>query len=121
LHRADFLSFSNAEKQKRGLQKHFDVFSDGANQFQGGCLRDFRNKPFPTRAKIEYYQNVLTVLFHNGMTNNEDDIEVCLRLENVFLPEAGYFGLSAATGGLAGNYNQNNYNNIISSLIKQRS
>jgi hypothetical protein len=24
-------------------------------------MRDFRNKPFPSRVKIEYYQNVLTV------------------------------------------------------------
>jgi hypothetical protein len=30
-----------------------------------------RNKPFPVKAKIEYYQNVLTVLFHNGMSNND--------------------------------------------------
>lgn len=67
-----------------------------------GCLRDFRNKPFPTRARIEYYQNTLTVLFHNGMTNNDQDFEHCIRYENVFLPESGYFGLSAATGGLAG-------------------
>lgn len=35
------------------------------------------------------------------MTNNEQDYEVCLRAENVFLPRNGYFGLSAATGGLA--------------------
>lgn len=70
-----------------------------------GCLRDFRNKPFPTKAKIEYFNNVLTVLFHNGMTNNEQDYEMCLRYENVFLPEEGYFGLSAATGGLAGKSN----------------
>ncbi len=31
------------------------------NQQLGGCLRDFRNKPFPVRAKIEYYQNAITV------------------------------------------------------------
>lgn len=74
---------------------------DGSTQQLAGCLRDFRNKPFPTRAKIEYYDNVLTVLFHNGMTNNEQDYEVCLRAENVVLPKNGYFGLSAATGGLA--------------------
>lgn len=43
-------------------------------------------------------------MFHNGMTqyNDERDYEVCLRNENVYLPEFGYFGLSAATGGLAG-------------------
>ncbi|KAJ3647722.1 hypothetical protein Zmor_019584 [Zophobas morio] len=81
--------------------KQFAHQLDGSNQLLSGCLRDFRNKPFPTRAKIEYYQNILTVLFHNGMTNNEQDYEVCLRAENVVLPKNGYFGVSAATGGLA--------------------
>ncbi|KAG5891661.1 hypothetical protein JTB14_020079 [Gonioctena quinquepunctata] len=81
--------------------KNFDHQNDGTTQQLGGCLRDFRNKPFPTKARVEYYQNILTVLFNNGMTNNEQDYEVCLRAENVFLPKNGYFGLSAATGGLA--------------------
>ncbi|XP_067003335.1 protein ERGIC-53 [Anabrus simplex] len=79
----------------------FDHQNDGTTQLLAGCLRDFRNKPFPTRARITYYQNTLEVLFHNGMTNNEQDMEVCLRAEEVYLPKAGYFGLSAATGGLA--------------------
>lgn len=35
------------------------------------------------------------------MTNSEKDYEVCFRAENVQLPKNGYFGLSAATGGLA--------------------
>lgn len=35
------------------------------------------------------------------MTNNEQDYEMCLRAENVVLPKGGYFGVSAATGGLA--------------------
>lgn len=78
---------------------HFS--SDASTQLLSGCLRDFRNKPFPIRARIEYYQNVLTVLFHSGMTNNNDDYELCIRAENVVLPKNGYFGVSAATGGLA--------------------
>lgn len=41
-------------------------------------------------------------MFHNGMTDSEQDYEICFRQENVFLPSRGYFGLSAATGGLAG-------------------
>ncbi|XP_037871478.1 protein ERGIC-53 [Bombyx mori] len=81
--------------------KVFDHKSDGTTQLLSGCLRDFRNKPFPTRAKIEYYMNTLTVYFHNGMTNNEQDYELCFRAENVVLPRGGHFGLSAATGGLA--------------------
>lgn len=36
------------------------------------------------------------------MTNNENDYEVCLRVENVHLPANAHFGVSAATGGLAG-------------------
>lgn len=83
------------------LSKIIILFSDGTTQAVAGCLRDFRNKPFPTRARIEYYQNILTVLFNNGMTNNEQDYEMCFRAENVYLPKNGYFGISAATGGLA--------------------
>jgi len=38
------------------------------------------------------------------MTNDYADTyyELCLRAENVQLPSKGFFGLSAATGGLAG-------------------
>lgn len=81
--------------------KMYDHQSDGSQQQMAGCLRDFRNKPFPVRAKIEYYNNVLQVMFHSGNSNNEDEYELCLRAENVLLPQHGYFGLSAATGGLA--------------------
>lgn len=76
-------------------------FSDATTQLLSGCLRDFRNKPYPTRARIEYYRNTLTVLFHNGMSNGAEDYEMCLRAEGVILPKNGYFGVSAATGGLA--------------------
>ncbi|XP_076049158.1 lectin, mannose binding protein ergic53 isoform X2 [Oratosquilla oratoria] len=217
----------------------YDHEHDGVSQQLGGCLRDFRNKPFPVRAKIEYYKNILTVrlqqveydftdliedlekraeedeeqltstsaplhywenseqnitrgndevfsegnyiasqmgtdtdeqlspvndevtgsetdgqsagwgswfnvpetttvlpevktenldrqrkvkkkskkmkkkmkkkkikrmkmlMIHNGMTNNEKDYEICMRSENVRLPSNGYFGVTAATGGLA--------------------
>lgn len=42
------------------------------------------------------------MFFHSGNTNNDKDFEICFRTENVHLPKAGYFGVSAATGGLAG-------------------
>ncbi|XP_042224956.1 protein ERGIC-53-like isoform X2 [Homarus americanus] len=41
--------------------KVYDHEHDGLSQQLGGCLRDFRNKPFPVRAKVEYYKNTLTV------------------------------------------------------------
>ncbi|XP_014474951.1 PREDICTED: protein ERGIC-53 isoform X2 [Dinoponera quadriceps] len=81
--------------------KVFDHTSDGSSQQLAGCLRDFRNKPFATRARIEYYKNTLTLMFHNGMTKNEQDYDICFRVDNVVLPKNGYFGISAATGGLA--------------------
>lgn len=40
-------------------------------------------------------------MFNNGLNSNEDDFEMCFRVENVVLPKNGYFGVSAATGGLA--------------------
>lgn len=43
----------------------------------------------------------MQVLFHSGMTASDQEYEMCLRAENVHLPKNGYFGLSAATGGLA--------------------
>ena len=48
---------------------------------------------------------VFQVMFHNGMSNNERDFEMCFRVDNVILPKTGYFGVSAATGGLAGTEN----------------
>lgn len=81
--------------------KNFDHKSDGSTQLLSGCLRDFRNKPFPTRAKVEYFMNTLTVYFHNGQSNNPADYELCFRAEGVTLPRGGKFGVSAATGGLA--------------------
>ena len=38
-----------------------NVFRDGSNQQLGGCMRDFRNRPHPIRAKVRYYNKVLTV------------------------------------------------------------
>ena len=69
----------------------------------GGCLRDFRNKPFPIRLKIEYYKRALTVFYHGGISNEPDasNYEICARVEDIDLPKNGYFGVSAETGGLA--------------------
>ena len=39
----------------------YDHQKDGTTQQLAGCLRDFRNKPFPVKARITYYQNTLTV------------------------------------------------------------
>ncbi|KAH7728699.1 Ile-1 protein [Aphelenchoides avenae] len=80
--------------------RSYDHQTDGAQQVLSGCQRDFRNKPFPVRVKVEYMNNVLTILITDGMTP-QPRYELCLRAENIFLPRHGFFGVSAATGGLA--------------------
>ncbi|RUS83961.1 hypothetical protein EGW08_008267 [Elysia chlorotica] len=82
-------------------QVSYDHQSDGSNQHIGGCLRDFRNKPYPVRVLIEYYNQMLTVRVNNGLTNNANEYEICFSASNVVLPSSGYIGISAATGGLA--------------------
>ena len=41
------------------------------------------------------------VWFHPGMAE-KPEYELCMRVEDVNLPKTGVFGISAATGGLAG-------------------
>ncbi|XP_023684479.2 protein ERGIC-53 [Paramormyrops kingsleyae] len=79
----------------------YDHPNDGTTQGLGSCLRDFRNKPYPVRAKITYYKMSLTVLINNGFTPDRDDFELCTKIDDMVIPQEGYFGISAATGGLA--------------------
>ncbi|XP_069076470.1 protein ERGIC-53 [Pleurodeles waltl] len=79
----------------------YDHQNDGATQALASCQRDFRNKPYPVRAKITYYQRTLTVLINNGFTPDREDYEFCAKVDNMVVPSQGYFGISAATGGLA--------------------
>lgn len=81
--------------------KSYDHTSDGNGQQLGGCLRDFRNRPNAPKAKIRYYNGKLSLYFNNGVITSAEGYELCTEAENVVLPSRGYFGLSAATGGLA--------------------
>ncbi|XP_029941271.1 protein ERGIC-53 [Salarias fasciatus] len=79
----------------------YDHQNDGTTQALGTCLRDFRNKPYPIRAKITYYKQTLTVMINNGFTPDKNDYEFCTKVDNMIVPLQGFFGISAATGGLA--------------------
>lgn len=79
----------------------YDHQNDGTTQALGTCLRDFRNKPYPVRAKISYYKKTLTVMINNGFTPDKEDYEFCAKVDNMEIPSEGFFGISAATGGLA--------------------
>lgn len=78
----------------------FDHQTDGSSQVLSSCQKDFRNKQFPVYLKVNYLRNVLTVLVSDGMSPTPR-YELCIRAENIFLPKSGFFGVSAATGGLA--------------------
>lgn len=45
----------------------------------------------------------LQVMINNGFTPDKEDYEFCAKVENMVIPKEGFFGISAATGGLAGN------------------
>ncbi len=66
------LSVSQSVCNVLPYRTYFIMFynSDGNNQIQGGCLRNFRNRPYPVRIKARYYENVLTVSlkFKNNCT-----------------------------------------------------
>uniref|UniRef100_A0A1I7ZA56 L-type lectin-like domain-containing protein n=1 Tax=Steinernema glaseri TaxID=37863 RepID=A0A1I7ZA56_9BILA len=98
--------------------RSYDHQTDGSQQMLSGCQRDFRNKPFPVRVKVQYYKNVLTVLMHDGMTP-QPRYELCIRAENIFLPRNGYFGISAATGGLADDHDVTDFS-VYSLFAEQR-
>lgn len=79
----------------------YDHEADGSNQQLGGCLRDFRNRPHPNRVKIQYYKKILSVFFNNGLNEDADNYDLCFKVDSIDLSRHGYFGVSAATGGLA--------------------
>ncbi|XP_061414579.1 protein ERGIC-53-like isoform X2 [Lethenteron reissneri] len=81
--------------------QNYNHQTDGITQAQGNCVQDFRNKPYPVRVKVSYYRSALTVMVNSGLTPSTEDYEPCVAVHNVVLPPQGYFGISAATGGLA--------------------
>lgn len=42
------------------------------------------------------------VMINNGFTPDREDYEFCTKVDNMVIPSEGFFGISAATGGLAG-------------------
>lgn len=101
-------SFDNNSKQDNPLvavitndgTQSFDHANDGEHQILGSCRRDYRNKVYPVKIKIIYRNNNLMLLYDQGLTDFED-YEVCAKISDINLPKNGYFGVSAATGGLA--------------------
>ena len=101
-------SFDNNSQQDNPLvgvikndgTQSFDHQNDGMHQILGSCRRDYRNKVYPVKIKIIYRNRNLLVLYDQGLTDFAD-YEVCAKISDIDLPPNGYFGVSAATGGLA--------------------
>lgn len=84
-----------------GIQR-FDHSGDGLMQEVGSCMKDFRNKPNPVKLRIVYLRGTLEVWVHDGMSSLADDYQLCLKTETTTnIPLEGYFGVTAATGGLS--------------------
>ncbi|XP_006866629.1 PREDICTED: protein ERGIC-53-like [Chrysochloris asiatica] len=71
-----------------------------ANQVLGSCHRDFRNRPYPFRARITYWGQRLRVSLNRGLTPSDPE-EVCVNVGPLLLAPGGFFGISAATSTLA--------------------
>jgi mannose-binding lectin 1 len=75
--------------------------TDGSGQDIGYCLKQIRNKRFPVQLKVIYIKNSLEVFINEGNTNSSENYDLCVKIPTVTLPPTGYFGISAATGGLS--------------------
>ncbi|XP_011946218.1 PREDICTED: protein ERGIC-53-like isoform X3 [Cercocebus atys] len=73
----------------------------GASQVLGSCHWDFQNRPHPFRARITYWGQRLCVSLNSGLTPSDPD-EFCVDVGPLLLVPGGFFGVSAATGILAG-------------------
>ncbi|XP_063099408.1 protein ERGIC-53-like isoform X4 [Cavia porcellus] len=74
---------------------------NGGSRVLGSCHWDFRNRPYPFRARITYWQQRLRVSLSSGFTPNDPE-DICIDVGPLLLTPGGYFGVSAATGALAG-------------------
>ncbi|XP_010624892.1 protein ERGIC-53-like isoform X3 [Fukomys damarensis] len=74
---------------------------NGGSRVLGSCHRDFRNRPYPFRARITYWRERLQVSLSSGLTPSDPE-EVCVDVGPLLLAPGGFFGVSAATGTLAG-------------------
>jgi mannose-binding lectin 1 len=82
-----------------GHHVNWDYDNDLKNNQMDRCRADFRNALSGiVKARIQYKSKVLTVWID---TLGSGEFTKCFTVNNVFLPKGYYFGVSAATGGLA--------------------
>ncbi|KAJ3080191.1 hypothetical protein HK102_003235 [Quaeritorhiza haematococci] len=80
----------------------YDHSQDGKPTEIGGCPADFRNKNYPTKARIKYIRNQVLQVQLNIRGN--DEWSNCFTASNVTLPTMGYLGFTAFTGDVTDNH-----------------
>ncbi|KAM6202441.1 protein ERGIC-53-like [Rhynchocyon petersi] len=78
----------------------YEQLGDGASRVLGSCYRDFRNRPYPFKARITYWRQRLRVSLNSGLTPSDPN-EVCVNVGPLLLTPGGFFGISAATSNRA--------------------
>eukprot|EP01027_Heterolobosea_sp_BB2_P017124 GEZU01024293.1.p1 GENE.GEZU01024293.1~~GEZU01024293.1.p1 ORF type:complete len:528 (+),score=140.71 GEZU01024293.1:92-1675(+) len=81
-----------------GSAKEWDIPNDLQRDQLASCMSYFRNTKEHVKAKITYNQNVLQVMLD---TDNSGNFQYCLSVDNLVVSRGYYFGVTAATGGLA--------------------
>eukprot|EP00471_Norrisiella_sphaerica_P000482 CAMPEP_0184479266 /NCGR_PEP_ID=MMETSP0113_2-20130426/1057_1 /TAXON_ID=91329 /ORGANISM="Norrisiella sphaerica, Strain BC52" /LENGTH=357 /DNA_ID=CAMNT_0026857307 /DNA_START=380 /DNA_END=1450 /DNA_ORIENTATION=+ len=76
----------------------YDSGSDGEEQAIGKCSYQLRNLDKPSRCKIKYLDETLSISI---AVDKDGEFEPCFRVSNVKLGIDKYFGLSAHTGDVA--------------------
>eukprot|EP01134_Creolimax_fragrantissima_P004244 CFRG4244T1 len=80
-------------------KKEFDHNHDGGEDTLGRCRIHARNSINPVTIRMSYIDKTLTVSVDETSSNKY--FEPCFKVENIELPSGYFFGVSAATGGLA--------------------
>lgn len=78
----------------------YDGSNDGKANEIGSCVMDFRNKEWPTKARVKYVRDSHLTVSMN--LRNNDEWDECFLVPNVTLPETGYIGFTSHTGDVFG-------------------
>lgn len=84
---------------------NYDHDNDGTHSQLGGehtgCEAKFRNKDYDTQVLIRYVGDTLSIFTD---IHNDGKWKECMSVSGVRLPTGYYFGISAATGDLSGEF-----------------
>ncbi|KAG0257507.1 hypothetical protein BGZ95_005218, partial [Linnemannia exigua] len=81
----------------------YDSANDGASNKLGGCESDFRGQLVPTKARITYHRDTLTLNF-KIQTRGWDEWDDCFTLSDIKLPALSYLGFTSVTGEVHDNH-----------------